>query len=377
MARRPRGAAGTMMVMRSMLPVLGLVLLIGAACRGDGDVALGPTATSTPATTVTAATVPAATPAASATRTGAAPAITAANAGTLQSVVSVTATDNVQRLVWANDGRLLLVDANGVVAVDPSTGATKRLLDLVDVRVLAVGSTVAGDLAALAGRDSPVRLVGLAGEQVVQSLDPGGITTAAMFFKGNRVALVAADRIGVSLWDTGNGQRVGELTGFQTAAPVYNVAISNDGARVAWVARGTLQFSELASGVMGARLQFEDFIGAYAFAPDGRTFATATAVEVGGVLQGRVQLWDPATGVEVLRIASPVLPSTLAYSNVQPLLATAGEGFALWSTADGRQLAAVPQATAGRVRLVSFSPDGATLATVADDGTVRFWRPAP
>ena len=124
-------------------------------------------------------------------------------------------------------------------------------------------------------------------------------------------------------------------------------------------------------------MQTEDFIGTYAFAPDGRMFATALGVpNANGGIEGRIQLWDPAAGVEARRITIPAPPTSLAFSAAAPILATGtATGVTFWSTADGTKIGTLDEATAGHVRLVALSSDGSTLATVAEDGTVRFWRP--
>lgn len=342
-------------------------LLFVAACQ--------PARTVPPAASPTPSPGGSPTPGATATATGAP--ITAANASTLK-LAGTFAGSEVQRLVWATDGRLFVVGVRAVDAVDPSTGNGKRLLAVTAPdRLLAVSP--AGIAVVAGAQGAPVRLVSVANGQTLANLAPGGLVNSATFYRGTRLALVAGDRIAVTLWDTGSGQKLGELTGFQTAAPVYDAVLSEDGARAAWVSRATLQFSDPNTGAFLPRAAgFEDFIGAYTYLPDGR-FVTTTADSAGGALVGRVQIWDPATGAEVLRFSTPSLLLTLAASNGAPsavLLATGGDGIRFWSATDGKQVAAIDAATAGRVSRASFAPDRTALATVSDGGSVRFWRPS-
>jgi len=343
------------------------VLLLVSACSGGEGARPSATAT-TPAPTPSSSPTPTPTPAA---------AIEAANAAALRPGATFKA-DAAQRLVWSSTGVLWVVGTRTIDEVDPATGTGKHVFELREPeRILALSpeGLVATTGEGPTGSATSVRLRQLGFTDPRHTLDVDGVTTAATFFGGNRVALVSGAHIRVSIWDTATGQRVGELTGFETASPVYNVAISDDGTRAAWVARATLQFMDAAAKQLGARVQTADFIGAYAFAPDGRTFASATGVQgANGTIEGRVQLWDPATGTERRRLTPAGPPLTLAFAPSAPLIAVGGAGVTFWSTADGSRAGALDEAAAGDVRLLAFSRDGATLATFSEDGTVRFWR---
>jgi WD40 repeat protein len=355
--------------MRLLLPIVLIVALL-AACRGG--------VTTVPSVTPTGA--PTATPALQApglpgfATPVSAPVIDASNASRLHTTDSLKATA-AQRLAWSNSGGALwVIGTRSVDAIDPNTATSRRVLDVPDPeRVLTVLPTGVAIIAT--GAAAPVRLADVASGRTLRTLDPGGVVTAASSFRGNRLVLVSGDRIEASIWDVDSGQRVSMLSGFQTAAPVFNVVLSNDGARAAWVARGTLQFQDVASGAFGPRIQFEDFIGAYAFSNDGRAFATVTGVPAaGGAVAGRAQIWDPVTGAETARFEQLATMPTVVFAPLQPVVATGGDGFALWSAIDGKRLGGAGVSDAGHVRLVSFSPDGTLFITVDEESTIRLWR---
>jgi WD40 repeat protein len=109
-------------------------------------------------------------------------------------------------------------------------------------------------------------------------------------------------------------------------------------------------------------------IQSVAFAPDGRTLASAS-------LDQTVQQWEVSTG---RMRAMPLLHGTLVYCVAfapdGQILATGGQDSALrlWAVATEDVRATLVGHT-NAVRAVAFSPDGRTLASASSDGTVRLW----
>jgi WD40 repeat protein len=102
-----------------------------------------------------------------------------------------------------------------------------------------------------------------------------------------------------------------------------------------------------------------------------------------------VRLWDTATGNEIRRfngLGNEII-SSLAFSadgttiaGVRSVLKRVarnnpgmpGGGIALWDAATGEQKAWLPESE-GAVHQVSFSPDGRTLASSCENGSIRLW----
>src|SRR5262249_29640497 len=126
------------------------------------------------------------------------------------------------------------------------------------------------------------------------------------------------------------------------------------------------------------------------FSPEGKLLAS-------GGTGTAVQLWDPATGNEVRRLALPSPPGNrlggrdfrprrltlvmaVAFSpDGKTLAAGDGEGkVTFWDPATGRkrgELTALPREKLGIFGLcaLAYSPDGKTLASAGGGGQVRLW----
>lgn len=360
--------------LRIVTPLAACLLAVFAlaACNGDDNGGM-PTATLPPTGTATATSTATSTRPPGTAEAG--PAIDAGNAASLAQAGEFEA-DNVQQLAWSMDGALLLVSDQAIDEYNEASGALERVLEVPGPqRVLALSR--GGGIAAVEDSGA-VRLVAVPTGSDLTTLEPGAMSRAADFYNdGEGVALVAGDRIAVTLWDTMTGQQTAELTGFETAAPVYNLVMSPDGKQAAWVSRATVQFHDVTTNTLGPRLELDDFASKAVFAPGGTRLLTLTGAQTGGQVGGLLQLWTPANGEETLRITGTAIFTDAAFTPDGNLIATGSDqGITFWSALDGNEAGALD--AGGSVRQLSISPDGTTLATVSDEGgehlVGRLWR---
>ena len=185
----------------------------------------------------------------------------------------------------------------------------------------------------------------------------------------------------ILLWDAKTYQLKTELTG-----DLYAIAFSPDGKTLAIGSRDIKKI-ELWDAVSGEHkttlTEHTDNVGNLIFNPDGRTFAG-----IGG--DSTIRLWDAVTGEHLKTITGHTKSiSSISFNADGSKLAT-GSGhddgtsgdkiIRIWNVHSGclQNTFKVP---IGRwveydrqlIDYVSYSPDGKTLATGSEDGTIRLW----
>jgi WD40 repeat protein len=264
----------------------------------------------------------------------------------LQRLADIKVTDPAH-LTWSPDGKSLgAITQSGFSLISAQSFQPTRtvavnqpanLLDLSpDLRLFAQTS----DQRTLELRDATSNLL-------LRSFTFGGPFGDAVFAPdGKTFAVTSMDEIAATLWDVQTGQQTKKLTGFQTAAPVYQVAFSADGKTLLWISRGTIQLMDIATANLSAKFQHEDFIFDHALTPDGRTLITAA--------EGTVIFWDVPSGNKS-RINPPFNPTSIALSPGGRVLAiAAGNNILLWDAANQKYLR-VLAGHADRVTSVAFA----------------------
>jgi WD40 repeat protein len=170
------------------------------------------------------------------------------------------------------------------------------------------------------------------------------------------------------LWDASTGK---ELRQFASRGQPHGVVFSPDGKYIAAIP-GMAQVWEVATGKKIHDLNdAKSVVIALAFAPDGKTLATANS-------DNAIHLWDPANGEEKRRIdCGQGGVTALAYSPDGTTLASGGKDGAirLWDVDNGKECRRFA-ADNKEIRSLVFSPDGKHLVVGSGDDTPRLWNVA-
>ena len=328
-----------------------LVALALAACQ---------TPTAAPAATETA--VPA-------------PVISAANAAALQAAYQTSEINAISSLVWSTDSSILIALSNSGAA--RYNGSNLEKIDTFTFNEPAAVYAASPDGKTLAFSNDSTNIFLADASQTRDALtiySPNMVGAADFAPDGRSLLTTSMDSWLVTLWDVNTGDVQTSLSGFETAAPVYSANFGADGQHIIWVARATVQLQDISTQEMGPVLSHEDFVSSVALAPDGSQLATAAAGTVEGEFVPAVFLWNPASG-EVNAILSNTDPfSAVVFSADSGLLAAAsGSTILIWDAADYQPITSI--ATGGDdVSILTFSPDGTSLASADRSGNITLWQ---
>ena len=265
---------------------------------------------------------------------------------------------------------------NGTTLASGATG-TVKLWDVETGNAVTLGYTnVANCLAfspdgttlASGAGDNTVKLWEVPTGRNFATLHTGWVNSLS--FSRNGTILATGGNKAVKLWEVATGREINTL---EHTPWVNFVAFSPDGTTLASGARdGTVKLWEVSTGLNTATLIHASDVNSVSFSPDGTTLASA-----GGWQVKTVNLWDVATGTNVATLEHTDVVSLVSYSPDGTTLASAGgrqDRINLWDVAAGENIATLEfDARSFRVNAVSFSPDGAKLASGSNNGTILLW----
>jgi len=310
--------------------------------------------------------------------------ITTGNASAL-TVASKIPVSNVDKIRWSADSATLGLitrnaDAGGnsvfsAVLLDGKTLATKAVFSPETGRIVDISPD--GRLVASINDETStfdIYDMGDSNRNIVSITPQYTLNTAAFSPDGKYFSLSSNDNWQVEIYALPDGLLVKTLTGFETAAPVYDAGYNGSNSTILWHARATLQLQNIETGEMGASVSGEDFFNSYTLSPDGAILAGAAAKTVNNSYVFAVTLWNASDGTELRTLVLPDVSSDIAFSpDASMLAATVGNNVLIYEVATGNQLATL-SGHSGQTNKVAFSPDGLSLVSTGEDNQLILWQ---
>lgn len=300
-------------------------------------------------------------------------------------VVKRAAVRNILDVVWSQDSSTLAVITQNTDA-DGNQVFGVSVLDATNLNTLSVYSSVGNRISAVASDGHTVAVIDkdLKAFSIVDASQDGTTLGSKVtdFVIGNvsfspdlrYVAVTKQEAWEVVLYDLNTLEEVQVLTGFETAAPVFDARFDHSPQWVAWLARGTMQLQEVETGRLTAPFSHEDFITAYAIAPQGMILATCAGKTVDGLMVPAVTLWDTITSSEIQTLVMSESVYNLQFSPDEMLLAaTVGKDLQLWDPASGTLLNTL-SGHSDIILQVAISPDQHSIATAGLDNQLFLWQ---
>jgi len=279
-------------------------------------------------------------------------------------------------LVWSLDNTHILLLQGSEAARVKTDALTVSDRFSFETSVMMLSAAPDGRTVVFSTDGMNLQIKDISSTQAAEVINSGVMINNIDFSPDGRWLLVTSmDAIEARLWDTASRKEVKTLSGFETAAPVYNTWFGSDSAHILWVSRGTVQPMAIDSGQFGPQLSHEDFVNDAELSPDGKLIATAAYGTVRDDYLPLMTIWDAVSG-EPLGLLPDDKDSftALAFSPDSRLIAAAnGARITVWDAENPQLLADLDSGT-DFIAALAFSADGSMLASISSDGTLAIWQ---
>lgn len=191
---------------------------------------------------------------------------------------------------------------------------------------------------------------------------------------GSKIMVTSMDEWGALIFDIDSTAQVVKLTGFETAAPVYDVRFGQSNDYAIWIARGTIQVSEISTNQLFPAIYHQDFIIGFDMNPAGTLLATSASEAVNDEFFPTVFIYDFKTGEVLHKFTTTKAIYGMKFSPDNSKLALSlGNSISLFDLAT-QQVANQFVSDTEAISQVLFSPDGTILVSNGEGLKLKFFR---
>lgn len=190
---------------------------------------------------------------------------------------------------------------------------------------------------------------------------------------GSKILITSSEQWKATIFDVETGGIISTLTGFETAAPVYNVRFKQSNDYVVWIARATAQVSEISSNQLYPGIFHQDFILDFDLNSDGTLLATSAAEAVNDEFLPTVFFYNFKTGELLEKFNTQKAIYSMVFSpDNSDLAISLGSSIAIFDL-DTKILSSQFISEAEAISQISYSPDGTILVSVGVGMNVKFF----
>lgn len=190
---------------------------------------------------------------------------------------------------------------------------------------------------------------------------------------GSKILITSSEQWKATIFDVETGEIITTLTGFETAAPVYNVRFKQSNEYVVWIARATAQVSEISSNQLYSGIFHQDFILDFDLNSNGTLLATSAVEAVNDEFLPTVFFYNFKTGELLQKFNTQKAIYSMVFSpDNSDLAISLGSSIAIFDL-DTKTLSSQFISEAEAISQISYSPDGTILVSVGDGIIVKFY----
>jgi len=183
---------------------------------------------------------------------------------------------------------------------------------------------------------------------------------------GSKIMVTSMEEWGATIFDVEGGKQVAKLTGFETAAPVYDVRFGQSNDYAAWIARATIQVSEIATNQLLPAIYHQDFILGFDLNAEGTLLVTSAAEMVNDEYMPTVFIYDFKSGDLVQKFTTDQPVYAIEFSpDSSKLVLSLGTTISIYDI-ETQQLTNQIVSETEAISQIQFSPNGRLLLSSAD-----------